>query len=135
MDKTYVELDDDLKSYSTLTVAHAKIRLTPGYKKNIKAFIQWTRDKISIGIDPITVILQVANASDFIKRYKHHSAYVKKNNIETLELYGKNKLDRMVSYLHQLPTRYSGKERNSPELHLQSSKRDRTNYGLWRLYS
>ena len=39
MDKTYVELYDDLKSYSTLTAAHGQIRLTPGHKKNIKAFI------------------------------------------------------------------------------------------------
>ena len=39
MDKTYVELDDDLKSYSTLTTAHGQIRLIPGHKKNIKAFI------------------------------------------------------------------------------------------------
>ena len=44
MDKTYVKLDDDLKSYSTLTAAHGQISLTPGHKKNIKAFIQWTRD-------------------------------------------------------------------------------------------
>ena len=39
MDKTYVKLDDDLKSHSTLTDAHGHIRLTPGHKKNIKAFI------------------------------------------------------------------------------------------------
>ena len=44
MDKTYVELDNDLKSYSTLTATHGQIRLTPGHKKKIKAFIQWTRD-------------------------------------------------------------------------------------------
>ena len=44
MDKMYVKLYDDLKSYSTLTASHDKIRLTPGHKKNIKEFIQWTRD-------------------------------------------------------------------------------------------
>ena len=51
MDKTYVDLDNDLKSYSTLTAAHSQISLTPGHKKNIKAFIQWTRDHIRLGID------------------------------------------------------------------------------------
>ena len=83
MDKTYAELDDDLKSYSTLTVAHGQIRITPGHKKKIKAFIQWTRDQIRLGIDPITVRFPVANASDFIRRYKHHDAYVKKSNTIT----------------------------------------------------
>ena len=66
MDKTYVELDNDLKSYSTLTGAHGQIRLTPSHKKNIKALIQWKRDHIRLGIDPITVIFPVANASDSI---------------------------------------------------------------------
>ena len=83
MDKTYVELDDDLKSYYILTAAHGQIRLTPGHKKNIKSIIQWTRDHIRLGIDTITVIFPVANASDFIKRYKHHDAYVKKSNTIT----------------------------------------------------
>ena len=78
MDNTYVKLEDDLKSYSTLTVAHGQIRLTPGNNKNIKAFIQWKWDQIRLGIDPITVIFLVENASDFIKRYKHHDAYIKK---------------------------------------------------------
>ena len=44
--KTYAELDVDLKSYSTLTATHDQIRLTPGHKNNIQAFIQWTRDQI-----------------------------------------------------------------------------------------
>ena len=79
MDKTYVEQDDDLKLYSTLTVAHGHIRLTYGHKKNIKAFIQWTRYQICLGIDPITVRFPVANASDFINIYKHHDAYIKKS--------------------------------------------------------
>ena len=79
MDKTYVELDDDLKSYSTLTAAHGQIRLTPGHKKNIKALIQWTRYHVHLGIDPITVIFPVANTLDLFKRYKHDDAYVNKS--------------------------------------------------------
>ena len=62
MDNTYVQLDDDLKSYSTLTAAHGQIRLTPGHKKNIKVFIQWKRYQIRLGIDHITVRFPVANA-------------------------------------------------------------------------
>ena len=79
MDKTYVELDDDLNLYSTLNFTHGQIRLTPGHNKNIKEFIQWMKDQIHLGIDPITFRFPVANASDFIKRYKHHDAYVKKS--------------------------------------------------------
>ena len=78
MDKTYVKLYYDLNSYSTLTATHGQIRLKPGQKKNIKAFIQRTRYQIRLRIDPITVRFPVANASDFIKRYKHHDAYIKK---------------------------------------------------------
>ena len=36
MDTTYVELDDDLKSYSTLTTAHGQIRLTPGHRNTLR---------------------------------------------------------------------------------------------------
>ena len=39
MGKTYAEPDDDLNSYSTLTALHGQIRLTPGHKNNINAFI------------------------------------------------------------------------------------------------
>ena len=83
MDKTYVELDDDLKSYSTLTAAHGQIRIPTGHNKNIKAFIQWTKDQIRLGIESITVRFPVANASDFIKIYKHHDACVKKSKTIT----------------------------------------------------
>ena len=40
MDKTYEDLDDNLKAYSTMDVANGQIRLNPGTKKLINAFIQ-----------------------------------------------------------------------------------------------
>ena len=52
MEKTYKDLDDDLKGYSILTQAQGQIRLTPGTKKNLKAFVQWTRYRIRLGQDP-----------------------------------------------------------------------------------
>ena len=97
------KLDDDLKSYSTLTVAHGQIRLTPGIKKNIKAFIQWTRDQIRLGIDPITVRFPVANALDFIKRYKHHDAYVKKSKTIT-EMAKPEHFTDKLKWIHWYPT-------------------------------
>ena len=39
-EKTFEDLDDDLKAYSTMTLANGQIRLNPGTKKLIKAFIQ-----------------------------------------------------------------------------------------------
>ena len=45
MDKTHKELDSDFKTYSDLTQNQGQIRITPGVKKNIKAFVQWSRDK------------------------------------------------------------------------------------------
>ena len=114
MDKTYVEIDDDLKSYSTLTAAHGQIRRTSGHKKNIKAFIQWTRDQIRLGIDPITVRFPVANALDFIKRYKHHDAYVKKSKTITETAKSDNFMDKLkwiewyptfINFLRAIPVR------------------------------
>ena len=53
MDKTFKELDGDFKSYSTLTIANGQVRLAPGTKRNIKAFIQWTRDRYRLGENPV----------------------------------------------------------------------------------
>ena len=46
IDKTYKELEEDFKSLSSLTVALGRITLAPGVKRNVKAFIQWSRDQI-----------------------------------------------------------------------------------------
>ena len=40
VDKTYKELQDDFKSYSTLNVNQGQICLNPGVKQNLCAFLQ-----------------------------------------------------------------------------------------------
>ena len=80
LDKTYSELDDSLKDYSALTVANGQIRLTPGIKTNVKAFIQWARDKIRVGEDPTLEAFPVANATTLIRRYKTHTQYITKSS-------------------------------------------------------
>jgi hypothetical protein len=40
MDVTFKELDERFKTYSDLTVVQGQIRLRPGARKNIKAFVQ-----------------------------------------------------------------------------------------------
>jgi hypothetical protein len=39
MDKGFTELDYEFKTYSELTVIQGQVRLLPGTKRNIKAFI------------------------------------------------------------------------------------------------
>ena len=78
IDKTMSEIDEDMKSYSSLTMANGQIRLSPGQKKNIKAFVQWAKDKYRIGEDPTRTLFPVAEAATLIRRYKHHKAYIDK---------------------------------------------------------
>ena len=80
MDKDLKELDEDLKSYSQLTLAQGQIRLQPGIKKRIRAFIQWSRDMIRVGDDPTTIAFPVGETAELIKRMKDHAAYVKNSS-------------------------------------------------------
>lgn len=80
LDKSYTELDDSLKDYSALTVANGQIRLTPGIKTNVKAFIQWTRDLIRVGEDPSVLAFPVADAATLIRRYKTHVQFINKSS-------------------------------------------------------
>jgi hypothetical protein len=43
MDKSFTELDSEFKTYSDLTQNQGQVRLLPGTKHMIKAFIQWVR--------------------------------------------------------------------------------------------
>ena len=69
-------IDDHWKSYSLLTVADNRIRLRPGTKVNIRAFVQWTRDKLRTGEDPAAEMFPVAPRTDLIDRYNTHKQWV-----------------------------------------------------------
>jgi hypothetical protein len=79
MDKTFSELDDELKIYSTLTVAQGQIRVTPGQKRALKALIQWSKDKIRINQDPAGELFPINRVAPLILRAKSHIAYVTKS--------------------------------------------------------
>ena len=67
---TFEELDEHFKIYSELSVAHGQIRVRPGTRKNIKAFVQWTpRDEIQLAHDPGATAFPVGQVSDLIRRY------------------------------------------------------------------
>jgi hypothetical protein len=46
LDISFKELDDHFKTYSKLSAAQGQICIRPGTRKNIKAFVQWTRDEL-----------------------------------------------------------------------------------------
>ena len=72
MDKIFHDLESDFKTYSNLTVNQGQIHLNPGTKNCIKAFIQWSRDKIRMGLDPANEPFPVNSTAMLIHRYKTH---------------------------------------------------------------
>ena len=72
IDVTFTELYDHWKTYSSLTVADSRIRLRPGTKVNIRAFVQWTRDKLRTNEDPADKMFPVASRNDLIDCYNTH---------------------------------------------------------------
>ena len=75
MDITFKELDEYFKTYFDLTVAQGQIRLSPGIRKSIKAFVQWTRDEILLGRDPSSTAFPIDQVVDLIRRYNTHEKY------------------------------------------------------------
>ena len=80
MDKTFKDIDDGLKSFSSLTVLQGQIRILPGVKKRIKAFTQWVRDQIRLGRDPANLAFPVADTATLMRRFTTHDKYVKKSS-------------------------------------------------------
>ena len=80
MDKTHSELDSDFKTYSDLTQAQGQIRVTPGVKKNIKAFLQWTRDKYRLGRNPEFGVFKKEDTQTLMRRYKTHKQFIDKSS-------------------------------------------------------
>ena len=76
MDLTYKELDDHFKTYYHLTVGQGQIRLRPGTRKNIKAFVQWTCNELRLGRDPNLTSFPVNQVSDLIRQYKTHGKFL-----------------------------------------------------------
>jgi hypothetical protein len=76
LDVSFKELDEHFKTYSDLTMAQGQIRVRPGTRKNIKAFVQWTRDELRLGRDPSTTPFPIELVSDLIRRYKTHEKFL-----------------------------------------------------------
>ena len=78
MDKTSKDLDDDLKAYSTKTLANVQIRINPGTKKLIKEFIQYSRDQICLGHDPTPTAFPPGDSVALLRCYKTHDKFTNK---------------------------------------------------------
>ena len=83
LDKTVEEVNSDIKQYATLTQSQGQIRITPGNRQLIQAFMQWSRDMIRTGREPSFVPFPVQDVAALIRNYKSHKAYVEKSKIIT----------------------------------------------------
>ena len=79
LDKTFEEMDEDLKSYSILTVANGQIRLNPGTKRNIRGFMQWVKDQLRIGLDPTDTQFPIRDTAMLIRQHKSHKVFCAKS--------------------------------------------------------
>ena len=63
-------------SLALRTIAQGQIRLRPGPRKNIKAFVQWVRDEIRLGRDPAATPFPIDLVNDLIRRHKTHEKFL-----------------------------------------------------------
>ena len=75
MDISHVDFETECKTYSGLTVNQGQIRLTPGTKRNIKAMIQWCRELIIVGSDPVSTPFNNNQQLNLMRRYKTHQLF------------------------------------------------------------
>lgn len=78
-DITYKDLVTDLRTYSELTAAEGRIRLTVRQKKNIRALLQWVKDEYRYGRDPSSLQFPVDQVDNLIRRNKTHDAFIEKS--------------------------------------------------------
>ncbi len=76
LDVTFKEHDEHFKTYSDLTFAQGQICVRPGTRKNIKAFVQWTRTELRLGRDPAASPFPIDLVSNLICRYKTHEKFL-----------------------------------------------------------
>jgi hypothetical protein len=103
MDLTITELSDAFKSLSVLTLNQGQIRVKPSEQRNIKAFIQWTRDRIRRGEAPHNYVFSKTEAVDLIRRLKTVDSFVSKSKTIT-ETAKPNKLRSNTKWTDWLPT-------------------------------
>ena len=69
----------NFKTYSAIHTTNGQIRLMPGIKSNIKAFVQLSHDEIRMGKYPSNNPFPVANMTNILHPYKTHHAFITKS--------------------------------------------------------
>ena len=78
-DMKFSDLTEDFKSYSALTVANGQICLSPGTKRNIRAFIQWCKHVFCLGGNPALTPFPVGTTPTLLRQEQSHLKFVKKS--------------------------------------------------------
>ena len=78
-EKMFNEADFDFKTYSDLTQHQLQIKLLPSTKRNIKAFVQWKRDDIRLGLNPLTAGFSVEDTYNLIWHFKTHAIFYERS--------------------------------------------------------
>ena len=80
MDKSSSDLENDWKTYSNLTINQGQIRLRPATKKNIRALVQWVRDKVRTSQNPADDVFTIATAgiTTLLRKAQTHERWVSK---------------------------------------------------------
>ena len=76
LDITFKELDNHFKTNADLTVAQGQIRIRPGTRKNIKAFVQWMRDKRRLGRSPSITPFRIELVINLFRRYNTNQKFI-----------------------------------------------------------
>ena len=83
--ETCIDLDEKallsyFKTSALLPPASGQIKFSIIQRNNIKAFVQWTKDKIRTGQDPAMLHFQLIGISKILKRASSHAIYVSNRN-------------------------------------------------------
>lgn len=76
IDKAASDLKDDFDAFSSLASNQGRIRLAPGVKKRVAAFVQWTKDEIRMDRDPATTPFPVNDVASLERRANSHKLFV-----------------------------------------------------------
>ena len=113
-DKSFEEIDSDIKSYSDLTQVQGQIRILPNVKRNIKAFVHWSQGQYRRGLNPASIPFPIGDATTLLRNNKSHSIFVTKsklivNNAKPAKFDEKTKWEdwkpTFINFLRSIPGR------------------------------
>ena len=76
---TIEELNEDLKTYSSLTVANGQIRLNPRIQRNLRGLVQWAKEKIMMNENPHDEAFPINDVQTYIMHIRANKAFKDKS--------------------------------------------------------